>query len=274
MCSRIFRYQGIVTGWGPSLSRADTGGGCRTRFEDARGRRGVAGQVLLGALARNDVWYGGRTNNPWNLNEGSSGSSAGSASATAAGLCGFSIGTETLGSIMSPSQRCGTTGLRPTFGRVSRRGAMVLAATLDKVGPICRAVEDTAMVLSALNGVDPDDRGSISAPFHSTPTRASTTCASAICRRRSAIGRPPSTAEPWRPCRARLHGRRDRLARSAYDALRHILIAEAAANFEDLTFSDRDELLTVQTDEAWPNTFRRARFLSARITCNSTSCDT
>ncbi|MCA1241486.1 amidase [Stappia stellulata] len=261
----LFDTKGIVTGWGAEPYRD------RIPEEDAAlvSRMREAGAVLLGksslgALARNDVWYGGRTNNPWNLNEGSSGSSAGSASATAAGLCGFSIGTETLGSIMSPSQRCGTTGLRPTFGRVSRRGAMVLAATLDKVGPICRAVEDTAMVLSALNGVDPDDRGSISAPFHfdanariddlrvgylpeafgdgatATDRRALETVRGLGCT-------VVETALPDLP----------------YDALRHILIAEAAANFEDLTFSDRDELLTVQTDEAWPNTFRRARFLSA-----------
>ena len=126
----------------------------------------LIGKTTLGALAYNDFWYGGWTRNPWNLNEGSSGSSAGSASATAAGLCGFSIGTETLGSITSPSQRCGTTGLRPTFGRVRRAGAMALCWSLDKVGPICRSVEDTALVLAAINGGDTRDRGSIAAPFH------------------------------------------------------------------------------------------------------------
>ncbi len=126
----------------------------------------LLGKTAVGALAYNDIWYGGQTRNPWNLNEGSSGSSAGSASATAAGLCGFSIGTETLGSITSPSQRCGTTGLRPTFGRVSRAGGMALCWSLDKVGPICRSVEDTAMVLAALNGFDPADRSSIDAPFN------------------------------------------------------------------------------------------------------------
>ncbi len=125
----------------------------------------LIGKTTLGALAYNDLWYGGWTRNPWNLNEGSSGSSAGSASATAAGLCGFSIGTETLGSITSPSQRCGSTGLRPTFGRISRAGAMAFCWSLDKVGPVCRSIEDTAMVLAALNGGDIQDQCSIAAPL-------------------------------------------------------------------------------------------------------------
>jgi Asp-tRNA(Asn)/Glu-tRNA(Gln) amidotransferase A subunit family amidase len=163
----IFDTKGIVTGWGAEPFRS------RVPASDAAivGKLRAAGAVMLGkstvgALAYNDIWYGGVTRNPWNLNEGSSGSSAGSASATAAGLCAFAIGTETLGSITSPSQRCGTTGLRPTFGRVSRAGAMALCGSLDKVGTICRSVEDTAMVLAALNGGDVADRGSIDAPFH------------------------------------------------------------------------------------------------------------
>ena len=126
----------------------------------------LVAKTTLGALAYGDIWFGGVTRNPWNIAEGASGSSAGSASATAAGLVGFSIGTETLGSITSPSQRCGTTGLRPTFGRVSRSGAMALCWSLDKIGPICRTVEDTVLVLSAINGFDSDDKGSISASFN------------------------------------------------------------------------------------------------------------
>ncbi len=162
----LFDTAGLVTGWGAEPFRD------RVPERDAAivAKLRAAGAVLLGkttvgALAYNDIWYGGQTRNPWNLDEGASGSSAGSASATAAGLCGFAIGTETLGSITSPSQRCGTTGLRPTFGRVSRAGGMALCNSLDKVGPICRAVEDTAMVLEALNGFDRDDRSSIGAPF-------------------------------------------------------------------------------------------------------------
>ena len=158
----LFDTRDIKTGWGAEPYRD------RVPEKDATvvGRLRAAGAVLLGkttlgALAFNDIWYGGRTKNPWNLNEGSSGSSAGSASATAAGLCSFAIGTETLGSITSPSQRCGTTGLRPTFGRVSRFGGMSLCWSLDKVGPICRCVEDTGIVLSVLNGHDKNDRFSI-----------------------------------------------------------------------------------------------------------------
>src|SRR5438552_18744378 len=111
----------------------------------------MLGKTTLVALAYGDIWYGGRTRNPWSLEEGSSGSSAGAGSATAAGLVGFGIGTETLGSIVAPSIRCGTTGLRPTFGRVSRTGAMALCWTLDKIGPMCRTVEDTALVASVIN---------------------------------------------------------------------------------------------------------------------------
>lgn len=261
----LFDTRGIATGWGAEPYRD------RMPQHDAElvRRLRAAGAVLLGkaslgALARNDVWYGGRTNNPWNLNEGSSGSSAGSASATAAGLCGFSIGTETLGSIVSPSQRCGTTGLRPTFGRVSRSGAMVLAATLDKAGPICRAVEDTAMVLAALNGADINDRGTIAAPFHFDATRGV---------EKLRIGYLPETFGDDATA-TELHALETArglgcevveatLPDLPYQALRNVLIAESAANFEELTFTGRDELLTVQTNEAWPNTFRRARFLSA-----------
>ena len=146
----LFDTKGIVTGWGaePFQNRvpdADAFIVTRLRLAGAV----LLGKVTVGALAYNDIWYGGVTRNPWNLNEGSSGSRAGSASATAGGLCAFAIGTETLGSITSPSQRCGTTGLRPTFGRISRAGCMALCNSLDKVGPICRSVEDTAVVLAA-----------------------------------------------------------------------------------------------------------------------------
>ncbi|MFN6976974.1 MAG: amidase, partial [Gemmobacter sp.] len=163
----LFDTRGIVTGWGaePWRDRVPEADATVVRLLRAAGAV-LLGKTTLGALAYNDIWYGGVTRNPWNLNEGSSGSSAGSASATAAGLCAFAIGTETLGSITSPSQRCGTTGLRPTFGRVSRAGAMALCPSLDKVGPICRSVDDTALVLAALNVPDAADRGSIAAGFH------------------------------------------------------------------------------------------------------------
>ncbi len=125
----------------------------------------LVAKLTLGALAQNDGWFGGRTNNPWNIKEGSSGSSAGPAAATVAGLVGFSIGSETLGSIVSPSTRCGATGLRPTFGRVSRMGCMALAWTMDKIGPICRSVEDCALVLGAIHGADGFDATTVDRPF-------------------------------------------------------------------------------------------------------------
>ena len=163
----LFDTKGITTGWGAEPFRDRVPDADATIVKKLRAAGAVLlGKTTVGALAYNDLWYEGWTRNPWNLNEGSSGSSAGSASATAAGLCAFSIGTETLGSITSPSQRCGTTGLRPTFGRVSRAGAMSLCWSLDKVGPICRYVEDTAMALAAINGADAADRSSIEAPFN------------------------------------------------------------------------------------------------------------
>ena len=154
------------TTWGTGVFREREMG----RDAEVVSRLEAAGAVLvaklsLGALARGDEWFGGMTRNPWNPEEGSSGSSAGSAAATSAGLVGFSIGSETIGSIVSPSDRCGATGLRPTFGRVSRTGAMTLSWTIDKIGPICRSVEDCALVLAVLNGSDGIDRAARDVPF-------------------------------------------------------------------------------------------------------------
>lgn len=262
----LFDTAGIVTGWGAEPYRD------RMPITDATivRRLRAAGAVLLGkttvgALAYNDIWYGGRTRNPFNTEEGSSGSSAGSGSATAAGLCAFAIGTETLGSITSPSQRCGTTGLRPTFGRVPRTGAMALCWSLDKVGPMCRSVEDTAIVLSVLNGFDPADRSSIGAPFSFDVERP-------IADMK--LGYLPAAfedAEATDVDRAALQAARDlgievipvTLPDLPYGALMNILYAEAAAAFEELTLGNLDDTLTWQDDGAWPNTFRKARFLSA-----------
>ena len=257
---------GIQTGWGAEPYRG------RVPASDATVVRKLseAGAVLvakttLGALAYGDIWYEGRTRNPWNTEEGSSGSSAGSGSATAAGLVGFSIGTETLGSIIAPSIRCGTTGLRPTFGRVSRSGAMALCRSLDKIGPMCRSVEDTALVAQVINGGDSADPSSIDAPFGydaSLPVHG------------LRVGYYPADLE--------LPGAHelDRTALEAaraiglelvalerpdlpYDALMNVLFAEAAAAFEALTLDNRDDELSWQEPGAWPNTFRKARFLSA-----------
>lgn len=261
----LFDTKGVITGWGaePFQSRVPATDAEVTRIMRAAGAV-LLGKTTLGALAYNDVWYGGWTRNPWNLNEGSSGSSAGSASATAAGLCGFSIGTETLGSITSPSQRCGTTGLRPTFGRVSRAGAMALCWSLDKVGPICRSVEDTGLVLAALNGGDPADRSSIAAPFVFDASRDLDGLVVGYLPDAFAEGATDIDHHALAAAK-KLAGsvREVTLEDLPYGALMNILYAEAAAAFEDLTLGNTDDTLTWQDEGAWPNTMRKARFLSA-----------
>jgi Asp-tRNA(Asn)/Glu-tRNA(Gln) amidotransferase A subunit family amidase len=261
----LFDTKGITTGWGaePYRDRIPDADAAIVRKLRAAGAV-LLGKTTVGALAYNDIWYGGRTRNPWNLNEGSSGSSAGSASATAAGLCAFSIGTETLGSITSPSQRCGTTGLRPTFGRVSRAGGMALCWSLDKVGAICRSVEDTAIVLAAINGADLADRFSIEAPFgfdaeaniaglkvgylpEAFGDGANEVDHAALAAARALAVEVVEVSLPPLP----------------YEALMNVVYAEAAAAFEELTLSGLDDTLKWQDDGAWPNTFRKARFLSA-----------
>ena len=223
----------------------------------------MLGKTTVGALAYGDIWHGGRTRNPWNPEEGSSGSSAGSASATAAGLVGFSVGTETLGSIVAPSTRCGTTGLRPTFGRVSRRGAMALCPSLDKIGPICRTVEDAALVLDAMRGADPLDPAQIAAPFGWDSARPAAGLRLGFIEADFAEGHEMDRAAL--EAAGELGVELVPLTRPdlPYDALMSVLFAEAAASFEALTLSDRDDALTWQDKEAWPNAFRKARFLSA-----------
>ncbi|MEM9551981.1 MAG: amidase [Pseudomonadota bacterium] len=261
----LFDTKGIVTGWGaePYQDRVPDRDAVVTAKLQTAGAV-LLGKTTVGALAYNDIWYGGRTRNPWNPNEGSSGSSAGSASATAAGLCGFAIGTETLGSITSPSHRCGTTGLRPTFGRVSRRGGMALCWSLDKVGPICRSVEDTAVVLAVLNGADPADLGSIAAPFAFDATRSIDGMVVGYLPEAFEDGATDvdhAALETARGLGIELH--EVTLEDLPYGALMNIVYAEAAAAFEHLTLSDADDTLTWQDDGAWPNTMRKARFLSA-----------
>jgi Asp-tRNA(Asn)/Glu-tRNA(Gln) amidotransferase A subunit family amidase len=260
----LFDTKGVVTGWGAEPYRdrvPDTDATLVTLLR--RAGAVLLGKTTVGAIAYNDIWYGGETKNPWNLAEGSSGSSAGSASATAAGLCAFSIGTETLGSITSPSQRCGTTGLRPTFGRVSRAGAMALCPSLDKVGPICRSVEDTAMVLAAINGGDPADRGSIDAPF--TFDAHAGIAGLRVGYLPAAFGEGATAVD---------HAALDAARRLAevkevslpdlpYFALMNIVYAEATAVHKNLTLDNLDDTLTWQDDGAWPNTMRKAWFLSA-----------
>ncbi len=223
----------------------------------------MLGKTSVGALAYGDLWYGGRTLNPWDRNQGSSGSSAGSASGTAAGLMAFALGTETYGSIVSPSVRCGTTGLRPTFGRVPKSGVMSLCWSLDKIGPICRTVNDTALVLAAINGEDPRDPSSVDQPFTYAPDEDV---------RGLRLGWNPdwfkNASEDQR--RTVEHLKRSgcelvevELPDLPYESLLVTLYAEAAAAFESLTRSDLDDALSWQDPEAWPNTFRRSWFIPA-----------
>jgi Asp-tRNA(Asn)/Glu-tRNA(Gln) amidotransferase A subunit family amidase len=230
----------------------------------------AAGAVLLaklslGALALNDIWFGGQTVNPWLLEEGASGSSAGPGAATAAGLVGFSIGSETGGSIISPTMRCGITGLRPTFGRVPRTGAMTLCWSLDKLGPMTRSVEDALLVLQAISGPDAGDVSSI-------PSRLDFDAEASVKGLR--VGYFPAWMKQ-NPAtdvdRAALETLPKlgmvpvevSLPNWPYSSLNLILFAEGAAAFEELTLSHGVDQLKVQTSDAWPNLFRQARFLSA-----------
>ena len=251
-------------------------------------RLDAAGAVLIakltmGALAQGDLWFGARTRNPWNMKQGSSGSSAGSASAVAAGCVGFAIGTETLGSISSPSTRCGTTGLRPTFGFVPRTGAMALSWTMDKIGPICRSVEDCALVLSAIHGPDSKDLTVKDAAFNWDAEFNWKTLRVGYLKSAFDMPTMPSNAT---------EAQKKNFARRAYDAkygvsaidtlmnmgvkliplempkfpfaeIVPVLEAESAASFDELTRSGRDKLLTGQQPFDWPNQFRVARFYSA-----------
>lgn len=231
-----------------------------------------AGAVLvtklsMGALAKGDVWFGGTTRNPWKTSEGSSGSSAGSGAATAAGLVGFSIGTETLGSIVSPSNRCGVTGLRPTFGRVSRYGAMKLSISQDKIGPICRSAEDCALVLEAIRGPDGHDTTVRDVPFNWDGAAGSENLR--VGYYRSAFEEDHDTKRFDDRALEVLRGMGLELVpvelpdQFPVDALSFHTKAEEAAIFDQLTRSDRDDLLTRQDEDAWPNEFRRGQLIPA-----------
>jgi len=225
----------------------------------------LVAKLSLGALALNDIWFGGQTMNPWLLEEGSSGSSAGPGAATSAGLVGFAVGSETGGSIVGPSMRCGITGLRPTYGRVARTGAMTLCWSLDKLGPMTRYVEDALLVLHAISGPDPGDLNSVPSKLDynaSTPVKGlrvgyfpawmKEAPATEVDRRAletvKQIGMVPVEVS---------------IPNWAYDSLDVILFAEAAASFEQLTLSRQVDQLKMQVPDAWPNVFRQSRFLSA-----------
>lgn len=226
----------------------------------------LVAKLTLGELAMGDVWFGGRTRNPWKPDQGSSGSSAGPASATAAGLVGFSIGSETLGSISSPSTRCGATGLRPTFGRVPRTGAMALSWSMDKLGPICRSVEDCALVLDATHGSDGRDPTARDVAFNwdarVKPSELRVGYLEAeFTRDHRTKPFDDAALDVLRDLGARLTP--VELPEFPYRAMTLILNAEAAAAFDELTRSGRDAEMAQQGRNAWPNSFRVARFIPA-----------
>jgi len=297
----LLSVKGYPTTWGAG------GFEHQTIDEDATvvKRLDEAGAVLvakfsLGALAMGDKWYGGRTRNPWNPAQGSSGSSAGSAAAVAAGCVGFAIGSETLGSISSPSTRCGDSGLRPSFGFVPRTGAMALSWTMDKLGPICRTVEDCALVLDVIHGPDGKDLSAVQAEFHWDPTFDWSTLRVGYLKsefdplpplelKQAAANETAEDQKKREDSNAGLQEARARrdydrqyeqatltkltkmgvnlipveLPKLPWDAMVPLLTAEAAAAFDDLTMSGRDKLLTEQGPEDWPNQFRIARLYPA-----------
>jgi len=264
----LFATKGIVTTWGAEPFKNQVIDANATVIDklDKAGAVLVA-KLSMGSLALGGLWFGGMTRNPWNTEKTSSGSSAGSAAATAAGLVAFSIGTETLGSILTPSRICGVTGLRPTFGRVSRSGAMSLCWTLDKVGPICRSAEDAMLVLRAIEGPDGKDATVQTRPLGWNP-------ATSVRSLRAGFVQADFD---------NLSGERKLLAEAALAALRKaglrlhpvelpvfpvgsllmILNAEAAAAFDDLTRDGGVDTLTGQKDSDWPNSFRSARLIPA-----------
>jgi Asp-tRNA(Asn)/Glu-tRNA(Gln) amidotransferase A subunit family amidase len=297
----LIAVAGYPTTWGAASYEQQTFGQDATVVQrlDAAGAVLIA-KLSLGSLAMNDIWFGGRTRNPWNLNQGSSGSSAGSAAATSAGLVAFAIGSETLGSISSPSTRCGDTGFRPTFGFVPRTGAMALSWTMDKLGPICRGVEDCALVMQAIYGPDGKDFSARNEPFAWDANcdwkslrigylKSEFEGTAAESESAMVVGLPAGdakAAEAQRKARALAKQRREydrkydlaalkklqamgvqlvpvALPDLPYDPMSNLLTAEGAAAFDDLTMSGRDKLLTGQTPDDWPNLFRIARLYPA-----------
>ncbi len=267
----LFSAKGYKTTWGSVPYQNQTLDEDAAVVERLREAGGVLlAKLTLGELAQGDVWFGERTRTPWDITKGSSGSSAGSAAAVAAGLLPFAIGTETLGSIISPSTACGVTGLRPTYGRVSRAGAMALSWTMDKVGPLARSAEDCAIVLAALTAAGPDARdpatllapntfryafgtdlkkmrvGFVKAAFDSNyPTKLNDLATLEVLRKMG-VQLVPMELPAISP-----------------GALRFVLTAEGAAAFDDLTRSGRDAQMVLQNRFAWPNTFRSSRFIPA-----------
>ncbi|MDI9860359.1 amidase [Flectobacillus roseus] len=236
-----------------------------TRLEEAGAV--LCAKLTLGELAWGDVWFGGTTKNPWNLKRGSSGSSAGSASSVSAGLLPFAIGSETLGSIVSPSSECGTTGLRPSFGRVPRTGAMALSWSMDKLGPICRTVEDCAIVFNAIKGTDGKDLSTIDASFSFNGNRKDLKgIRIAYLKKDFDRNYPTKTQDSLSLVTLRKLGAELiplELPNYPVGDMTIILSAEAATAFDELTRNGKDDTMVRQIKNAWPNSFRASRFIPA-----------
>jgi len=272
----LFATKGIPTTWGAEPYRDQMIGYDSAVVERLREAGAVlVAKLSMGALAQGGRWFAGVTRNPWQVEEdrtGSSGSSAGSASATSAGLVGFSLGTETLGSIVSPSSRCGVVGLRPTYGRISRYGAMGLSWTMDKIGPICRGVEDCAAVLDAVYGPDERDLTVPAVPFNWTPEAPISKMRIGYLKAEFEQGSNQSNSEErkklyqealdaLRSAGAKLEPME--LPKFSTNSLRIILNAEAATAFDDITRDGRVNQLSGQSPGDWPNSFRTSRFIPA-----------
>ena len=279
----LLAVRGTRTTWGASPYREqtiDTDATVYTRLTEAGAI--LVAKLSMGALASGDRWFGGRTRNPWNTEQGASGSSAGSGAATAAGLVGFAIGTETRGSIISPSTRNGVTGLRPTFGRVSRYGAMALAWTLDKIGPMCRSAEDCALVFDAIRGPDGRDNTVLDVPFNWDAE--ADLARLRVGYLRSSFDEEAVEEDPQNPQRAARERQTVANNRSALDTLRGLGVAlapfdlpdvptaaigfivgtEAAAGFDVATVNgELDSMRAAPEESRWPDSFRASRFVSA-----------
>ena len=265
----LFSVKGTHTTWGAAPYKDQVIGEDAFVYSQLKKAGAVlCAKLSMGSLAMGDLWFEGRTKNPWNTSLGSSGSSAGSASATTAGLLPFAIGTETLGSIVSPSHTCGATGLRPTFGSVSRSGAMVLSWSLDKAGPICRSAEDAAIVFYYLRGSDGKDGSAITRPFNYTGQtdwkKLRIAYAGNFFRNLSQTAVQWQVLETFKKLGASLQEINfPDSALYPINIITPIINAESAAAFDDLTKSNRDDLLTAQRKNDWPNSFRSSRFIPA-----------
>ena len=265
----LFAVSGTKTTWGAEPYKGqntDNNSYVYTKLNDAGAV--LVAKLTLGALAMGDYWYGGRTKNPWNLSAGSSGSSAGSAAATVAGLVPFAIGTETYGSIISPATVCGATGFRPTFGSISRSGAMTLSWSLDKVGPICRSAEDAAIVFNYLHGTDGLDASAVNMPFNyngnADITKMKIAYAKNYFDKIPPGGNEHAVLEVFRKAGAQLIPVTFPDSTVYNFGMMGVVIgAESAAAFDDFTRSGLDDEMTRQGKREWPNSFRSSRFIPA-----------